>query len=144
MKGKKDETLGVSYEQLLERALSKLPEKIKVTEEWTLPTPEIFMEGGRTTITNWKEIVTKLNRDEKIVLRFLEHRLGTVGWLQKGRVVLQGIYKRSRIHKLLDFFVKEYVICDVCGRPHTTLTKEKGQWIKKCEACGAWRVVERI
>lgn len=138
------EVFGFKYEEMLNRAIERLPEKIKVAAEWALPPLEVMNEGGRTIILNWKEIVTALNRDEKIVLRFLEHRLGTVGWIQKGRAILQGIIKRSRIHKLMDFFVKEYVICDVCGRPHTVLTKEKGQWIKKCEACGAWRVVERI
>lgn len=135
---------GLSYDDMLERAINSLPDELRRSEEWSLPSVEIFHEGGRTTITNWKNIVSVLNRDEKIVLRFLEHRLGTVGWIQKGRAVLQGIYKKSRINKLMEFFVREYVICDVCGRPHTKLVKEKGQWIKKCEACGAWRVVERI
>jgi len=136
--------LGFSYEKLLERALAALPEEIKTEAEWELVPPETLVEGGRTTILNWKDIIQRLNRDEKIVLRFLEHRLGTVGWIQKGRVILQGVYKRVRINRLLEIFAKEYVICDVCGRPHTVLIKERGQWIKKCEACGAWRVVEKV
>jgi len=144
MVGDEKTVIGLNYDAMLERAINSLPEELKKSEEWALPPIEIVHEGGRTTITNWKNIINVLNRDEKIVLRFLEHRLGTVGWIQKGRVIIQGIYKKSRINKLMDFFVKEYVICDVCGRPHTKLVKEKGQWIKKCEACGAWRVVERI
>lgn len=136
--------MGLSYEDMLNRAIENLPDELKKAEEWSLPPIELMHEGGRTTILNWKNIIAVLNRDERIVLRFLEHRLGTVGWVQKGRAVLQGIYKRSRINKLMEFFVREYVICDVCGRPHTRLVREKGQWIKKCEACGAWRVVERI
>ncbi|MHA1615899.1 MAG: translation initiation factor IF-2 subunit beta [Candidatus Njordarchaeales archaeon] len=136
--------LGMSYEEMLDRALKSLPNEIKTPSGVEIPKAEIFHEAGRTIITNWREILTKLNREERIVLRYLEHRLGTVGWVIKGRAVLQGLYKRSRINKLLELFAKEYVICDVCGRPHTVLYKEKGQLIKKCEACGAWRVVERI
>jgi len=145
----KDETksnavLNFTYEEMLERALKQIPAEIKTELDWTPPTAEIMIEGGRTIIVNWKDIIQRFNRDDKIVMRFLEHRLGTIGWVLKGKGILQGIYKRSRINKFLDFFAREYVICDVCGRPHTVLTKEKGRWIKKCNACGAWRVVERI
>mgnify|MGYP000026365458 CR=1 FL=1 len=136
--------LSWSYEEMLERGLKFVPSEIKVKGSWSVPEPEIIVEGNRTTILNWKQIITVLNRDEKFLLKYLEHRLGTVGWVLKDRAIFQGNYRRYRISKLINLFAKEYVICDVCGSPHTVLIKEKGAWIKKCQACGAWRVVERI
>lgn len=134
----------LEYEKMLDRALNMLPAEIKMEESFEIPKLEIIIEGQRTTIINWKDIIKKLDRDEKIVLRYLEHRLGTVGWISAGRAVFQGRYKKARLNKLIDLFIREYVICDVCGRPHTRLVKEKGRWIKICDACGAWRVVEKI
>ncbi|MCD6491664.1 MAG: translation initiation factor IF-2 subunit beta [Candidatus Njordarchaeia archaeon] len=134
----------LEYEKMLDRALNMLPTEIKMEESFEIPKLEIIIEGQRTTIINWKDIIKKLDRDEKIVLRYLEHRLGTVGWISAGRAVFQGRYKKARLNKLIDLFIREYVICDVCGRPHTRLVKEKGRWIKICDACGAWRVVEKI
>jgi len=134
----------LEYEKMLDRALNMLPAEIKMEESFEIPKLEIIIEGQRTTIINWKDIIKKLDRDEKIVLRYLEHRLGTVGWTSAGRAVFQGRYKKVRLNKLMDLFIREYVICDVCGRPHTRLVKEKGRWIKICDACGAWRVVEKI
>ena len=62
---------------------------------------------------------------------------------QRGKLFLQGVYTKVRLNRLLEVFMKEYVICDVCGRPHAVIIKEKGKLIKKCLACGAWRAVER-
>ncbi len=137
-------TLGLSYEELLDRGIEKLPPKIKTKTRFEIPKVETEIEAGRTIITNWKDIISAMNRDQKLLLRFLEHRLGTVGWVSGGKAYFQGKFQKVRLNRLLEFFVNEYIICDVCKRPDTKLVKEKGQLIKKCDACGAWRVVEKI
>ena len=136
--------LGLSYEDLLERGIQKLPPKIKAKSRFEVPKVETEIEAGRTIILNWKDIINVLNRDQKLLLRFLEHRLGTVGWVSGNKAYFQGKFQKTRLNRLIEFFVNEYIICDVCKRPDTKLVKEKGQLIKKCDACGAWRVVEKI
>lgn len=138
------ELIGISYSELLERGLTQLPPQIKTQKKFEVPKFETIVEAGRTIITNWKDITGKIPLDQKLLLRFLEHRLGTVGWITGNKAYFQGKFQRTRLNKHLDFFVKEYIICDVCNRPDTELKKEKGQLIKKCNACGAWRVVEKI
>ncbi len=138
------EILGVDYEFLLNRGVNKLPSKIKEKTKFEIPKVEIVQEAGRTIILNWKDITSAMNRDSKSLLKFLEHRLGTVGWERGGKGFFQGKFPRTRLNRLIEFFVNEYIICDVCKRPDTNLVKEKGVLIKKCDACGAWRVVERI
>lgn len=136
--------IGLSYFELLERGVSQLPPQIKTQKRFEVPKVEISVEAGRTIINNWKDIVGPMPLDQKLLLRFLEHRLGTVGWITGNKAYFQGKFQRTRLNKHLEFFVKEYIVCDVCGRPDTELKKERGQTIKKCNACGAWRVVEKI
>ena len=144
LKDKNKELIGLSYTELIERGLSQLPPEIKTQKKFEVPKFETSVEAGRTIIVNWKDIVSKITLDQKLLLRFLEHRLGTVGWITGNKAYFQGKFQRIRLNKHLDFFIREYIICDVCNRPDTELKKEKGQLIKKCNACGAWRVVEKI
>jgi len=108
-----------------------------------MPGFEVIKESDRTIITNWSAIISKFGIDSKLLLRFLQRRLGTIGMPQHGRLYLQGVYTRVRLNRLLEAFMKEYVICDVCGRPHCIIVRERGSLIKKCQACGAWRAVEK-
>ncbi|MCR8432829.1 MAG: hypothetical protein NDP24_01075 [Crenarchaeota archaeon] len=134
---------GLSYSQMLERALEAIPKATKVSESSEMPQFEIERETHRTIVLNWGEIIDKYKIDEKLLLRFLQKRLGTIGMPQHGRLYLQGSFTKARLNKLLETFIKEYVVCDVCGRPHGIIIKEGGRLIKKCTACGAWRAIEK-
>ncbi len=134
---------GLSYHEMLTRALQKIPKDIQTPISIEMPQFNVQKETTRTIILNWGEIIDKYNIDEKLLLRFLQKRLGTIGMPQHGKLYLQGAFTRVRLNRLLEVFMKEYVICDVCGRPHSTIIREKGKLIKKCLACGAWRAVEK-
>ena len=137
------DVIGYSYMDMLKMAISQLPENIRTPVEVEIPEFEVIKETDRTIITNWGTVINKFNIDEKLLLRFLQRRLGTIGMIQKSRLYLQGVYTRVRLNRLLDAFIREYVICDVCGRPHCIVSKDRGSLIKKCQACGAWRAVEK-
>ena len=134
---------GLSYPEMLSRALEEVPKDIQTPISVEIPQFEVQKETVRTIITNWNDVVGKYKIYEKLLLRFLQKRLGTIGMVQHGKLYLQGSFTRVRLNKLLEAFMKEYVICDVCGRPHCTIIREKGKLIKKCLACGAWRAVEK-
>ena len=143
MKDRSPEVCGLSYSEMLKDGLSRIPDTIKKPISLEMPGFEVIKESDRTIITNWSAIISKFGIDSKLLLRFLQRRLGTIGMPQHGRLYLQGVYTRVRLNRLLEAFMKEYVICDVCGRPHCIIVRERGSLIKKCQACGAWRAVEK-
>ena len=112
------DVIGYKYSEMLKMALSQIPENVKTPVVVEMPEFSIIKESDRTIITNWNSIVNKFNIDEKLLLKFLQRRLGTIGMIQHGRLYLQGVYTRTRLNRLLEIFMREYVICDVCGRPH--------------------------
>ena len=126
------------YEWLLNRAYEALPKKpLERRERFTVPKPEIMISGRRTFITNFNQICDVLNRDPKLVLRYLLKELGAPGEVRENYAVIQGEMKPRIIIALMDRFVKDYVICPVCGSPDTILKKERKAMFIKCMACGA-------
>ena len=51
------------YEKLLERARSKIPKEISERQRWTLPEPDVLIEGNNTLIRNFTEVVSHMDRD---------------------------------------------------------------------------------
>ena len=126
------------YDKLLERAYSLMPKKPKKTgERFKVPKLEIMLSGKRTFITNFGQFCNAINRDPRLVLRFLLKEAGAAGEIRDQMAVLQGEVKPKTIEKHLTRFIKEYVYCPVCGSPDTTLHKERRAMFIKCMACGA-------
>ena len=67
------------YESLLDRARSNIPEEISNRARWTLPDPQILIEGSNTIFRNFTEVVNHMDRDETHVYQFMLNGLGTAG-----------------------------------------------------------------
>ena len=67
------------YESLLDRARSNIPEDISNRARWTLPDPQIMIEGSNTIFRNFTEVVNHMDRDENHVYQFMLNELGTAG-----------------------------------------------------------------
>jgi len=129
---------GLSYEALLERAYKLLPPRKARGERLELEPPEVVTVGKRTFIANFKRICDTLNRDPRLVLRFLLRELGASGNIEGDAAVIYGVVTRKMVKELIDMFVKNYVICPVCGGPDTVLTREERKLMQlRCTACGA-------
>ena len=127
-----------SYEELLERAYSKLPVKPGEASAINIPKPEIIVVANKTTILNFKEIYEALNRDPEILQRYLGKELGVATYLNESQqLILQGRFNVQVLTKLLTIFVQKYVICPTCGSKDTKLEKRGKVFILKCMACGA-------
>ena len=126
-----------SYEEMLKEAIQKLPERVLKESRLEVPEPSVFIEGNKTIINNFKDIVDTLRRDPKHLARFLFKELATPGIVEDRRLVLQSKLQRSIIKKKIDDYVKEFVKCKVCGKPDTHLERERRITFLKCEACGA-------
>ena len=126
-----------SYEELLEKALSELPEHVVKRERFEIPRVNAFREGSRTIIKNFSQIAKAVNRSEEHIYKYLVKSLGTAGFLEAGRLTLQGKFTEDEIQKEVDSYVKEYVLCRECGAPDTVLVREDRILFVRCMACGA-------
>lgn len=125
------------YEKQLDRLYAKLPRTLSTKERFEVPDPQILILGNRTFIKNFKALSEGLNRSEQHLLRFLAKELATAGSLEGDQGVFQGKFNFTVMKRLLDDYIKEYVICPVCRSPDTRLIKEEKFRFLTCEACGA-------
>ena len=60
------------YESLLDRARDKIPDDISNRSRWTLPEPDVLIEGSQTILRNFSELISMMDRDADHVYQFLQ------------------------------------------------------------------------
>ncbi|MCD6503460.1 MAG: translation initiation factor IF-2 subunit beta [Thermoplasmata archaeon] len=130
-----------TYDDLLERAYSQLPEVREYSERFNIPVPEIVYEGKNTVVRNYKDICKTINRDPRQVLQVMLREIGTAGEIHGEMLILQGRISSNKIIDALESYVLSYVICSECGSPDTELIKQERNLMLKCHACGAIRPI---
>ena len=126
------------YEGLLKRLEGLLGNTSrKVVSRLEVPTPQIMWVGQRTIFRNFMEFPRALRRDPEKLLLYLNKELASAGYIAGERVIFLGRKEPSSFGALIDRYVKDYVICPVCGSPDTRTEKSKKVGFLLCEACGA-------
>lgn len=126
------------YEMLLSRLRGKLGNTTKKqASRLELPTAQIIWVGQRTIFRNFMDFPKVLNRDPEKILLYLNKELASAGYIAGERVIFLGRKEPSSFGALIDRYVKDYVICPVCGSPDTRTEKNKKLGFLLCEACGA-------
>ncbi len=128
------------YEEMLDRAyeiLEKIGVKGMLKERFEIPIPKITYQKNWTLILNSKEISDILNRDMKHIARFLQKELNTPTRVEEGYIIIQKKVPFKIVEEKIKKYVKEFVICPVCGKPDTEITKKGRILYLKCKACGA-------
>ncbi|WP_048151761.1 translation initiation factor IF-2 subunit beta [Palaeococcus ferrophilus] len=126
------------YEGLLEKAYEELPENVKHHgSRFEVPPAQVTIAGSRTIIENFMDIAEAMNRDPNHLLKFVLREVATAGSIEGRRVILQGRFTPYLISNKLKKYLKEFVICPVCGAPDTKIIKKGRFHYLKCEACGA-------
>ncbi|HEV2876089.1 MAG TPA: translation initiation factor IF-2 subunit beta [Nitrososphaeraceae archaeon] len=126
------------YERLLKRLQGQLKNTSrKEASRLELPSPQIIWVGQRTIFRNFIEFPKALRRDPEKLLLYLNKELASAGYIAGERVIFLGRKETSSFATLIDRYVKEYVICPVCGSPDTRTEKNKKLGFLLCEACGA-------
>ena len=105
------------YDTLLNRARDRIPTDISERNRWTMPNPEILVEGNQTIIRNFSAIVDAMDRDANHVYQYLINELGTSGTREQIRVMLKGRIPPKRIKEKIVGYVKTYILCDQCMSP---------------------------
>ena len=129
--------LEMDYKELLKRARSQLPSEILEHKRFEIPRPRSFVTGMRTILANFKEICDVLNREPRHVLKFFSGEMATAATMQETRANFQGRFGRDTFERLIERYVKEFVVCPICKRPDTKIVKERRFLFLICEACGA-------
>lgn len=127
------------YLATLKRARKNLPAHVFEKSRFQIPQADVFKEGNKTWITDWGRILKILNRENQSdhLAKHLAREFATSSTEERGRLCLQGKFSGAMINRELETYVKEFVLCEECGKPDTKLVKEGRILIKVCEACGA-------
>ncbi len=133
-----------SYEELLGRARSGTEKEGKKSGalRLELPEPDVIWVGNKTIFRNYGEFPKLIRRDSARVLMFLAKELATAASIDGDRAIFIGRKDRDSFSQLLQRYVKDGVLCPVCGSPDTRLERDKRMWFMVCEACGAKSVAK--
>ncbi len=126
------------YEGLLKRLQDKLGNTSKkASSRLEIPTPQIIWVGKNTIFRNFMDFPKALRRDPEKLLLYLNKELASAGYIAGERVIFLGRKEPSSFVALIDRYIKDYIICPVCGSPDTRTEKNKKLGFLLCEACGA-------
>lgn len=129
-----------AYQKMIEEAYTKIPETgyKQVTTRFNPPTVRIFYQGkNKTVILNFGEITEYLNRDPNILRKFLTLELAAPASPSNERLILHTRVDDITLQNTINYFIKRYVKCPVCGGYDTKLEKVRRNLMLKCEICGA-------
>ncbi|MDS0294195.1 MULTISPECIES: translation initiation factor IF-2 subunit beta [Halogeometricum] len=133
----------MDYADSLDRAFDTLPERNYEESRLNVPDPEGETDGAFTRLTNLGNIADALGREAQHLHRNIQRELGTNGQFDGDRARYNGSFTVADFEAAIDEYVAEYVTCTECGLPDTRLVTEDGVDMLRCEACGAFRPVQK-
>lgn len=136
--------MSFNYDDLLKEACAQMPEVSTKHERLELPRLYVNTVGMRTTISNFKEVASALDRDPQHILKFLTREMATAATMQDSRAIFQGKFRSDVFERLLQRYLENYVVCPVCKRPDTRIVKEKRLSFLVCNACGAKSSIKQL
>ncbi len=132
------------YEEWLDRIYSSLSKDATSKTRFEPPKPSVVAAGNRTYIQNFKQLCAVLNRECQHLMRYMVKELATAGSIEEDHAVFQGKFNTALINRIVDDYIKEYVLCPVCRGPDTKVIREERFRFLVCEACGAKSSVRAI
>jgi translation initiation factor 2 subunit 2 len=127
----------MEYTKLLDELYEHLPKKIQQTERFEIPVFSSFIEGNQTIVKNINEVADKLRRDQKHIIKYLSKEFAVPTNFDGKRLILNGRFREDALNQRLNTYVSEFVICNECKKPDTSLISFEGVKYKRCEVCGA-------
>jgi len=146
-----DRRADYTYDELLERIISTIqvhnPELVDKKRRNIKPPQLTLLSSKKTLWVNYQEICSMMQRDPQHVYSFFMAELGTEGSIDGNqRLVIRGKYVPKYIESLLRKYVVEYVTCEMCRSPNTTLERDSHSrlYFCNCKDCGSRRSVAPI
>ena len=131
-----------SYQEMLDEAIKKLPEKSVATERFEIPRAKGHIQGNKTVITNFNNILDLFRRDRDHFLKFMLKELATPGYLDGPRLVLGRKVNVPLINQKIAQYAQTFVLCSNCGKPDTQIIEKEGTLQLKCAACGVQKQIK--
>ncbi|MCX8166726.1 MAG: translation initiation factor IF-2 subunit beta [Candidatus Micrarchaeota archaeon] len=129
------------YEKMLEELYTKMPKKSITKERFEIPVLDLFIQGNKSICKNFYQACDKIRRSPEVVSKYLSKELAAPISLSEGRMVISGKINQKLLNEKFTDFVKEFVICNQCGKPDTNIIEEKHFYFLVCEACGSKKSV---
>ena len=134
----------MDYDTALDRAYADLPEDAGAGESrLSIPDPAGETDGAFTRLTNLGDIADAVGREPDHLHSAIQRSLGTSGQFDGSRARYNGSFDTDDFSAAIDEYVAEFVTCSECGLPDTVLTREDGIEMLRCQACGAFRPVQK-
>ncbi len=98
-------------------------------------------------ISNFNDIVKIINRQIEHVHSFFVTELKAVCSIDSMcRMIIKGKFGQRQIKSIFRKYIDDYVICNSCNKPNTTLIKDSITriYFLKCEICLSSRSVDTI
>ena len=89
--------------------------------------------GGTTIVNNTAQICTSLKRDPRVIAKWLSKQLNQPVQVTKGCWQLRSMHNVAELQSKLSDYIKQNVLCRVCGNPETT---PHGTAQLDCASCG--------
>jgi translation initiation factor 2 subunit 2 len=125
------------YDTLLEKAYSQVKLVDASSERFEIPKVKGMIAGKSTIITNIVEIADYLRRPLDHLAKFLQKELATNGKIDNERLILNTKINSLKVNEKIEYYTKEFVLCNECKKPDTEIINEKNIKFKHCLACGA-------
>lgn len=127
----------MDYASMLNKAKEELPEDVKCSARFEIPKVKGHIQGNKTIVNNFMQIVDMIHRDAQHLLKYLLKELATPGEISKNTLILGSKISASKINEKIEKYVSEFVLCKECCKPDTKIIKEGEFSFLKCMACGA-------
>lgn len=122
---------------MLKKGRNDMPNSVLDVDRFNIPKIRGHIQGTKTILSNFFQIADSIARDPDFFLKYILKELGTPGEVKKPLVILGRKVSANSINEKIEDFTKKYVICKVCSKPETKLTKKNRINFINCNACGA-------
>ena len=127
----------MEYEKMLDKLYKEVKPLDASSERFEIPKVKGHIEGTKTIIANFGQIVSVLRRNQDHIIKFLFKELATPGTVDGERLILNRKLGSKAINEKIEAYALEFVICKECKKPDTELVKEDRITSIHCLACGA-------
>ncbi len=134
----------MDYDKMVDRLYMGLPDKSKSGERFEMPTAESLVQGSKTIVKNYLQIVKQVNANERHLLKFITKETGTSAGVKEERLYLNRKMGSHQVQKIFEDYIKQFILCPECGKPDTKAVEKSGVKMLKCEACGALSAVKGL
>lgn len=135
----------VEYEKMLQKAHELLPKEALTTERFELPRLESSLQGTKTIVKNFQQVVKTINREAKHLMKFFTNELGVPITFDESKLSINGKFSEAQLNQSFKSYANEYVLCHECKKPDTKIMEQaSGVKVLKCDACGASKPVKRL